>query len=264
MRLSKAPRKIYPHGTSRRSARSSPRPRSTGARDRAALPADPRRDRRRVQHGRRHRAAARDRRGGRGVRCAPSSSTTRMPRASSAGTAAAPSTTSGSTAGSRSRSARCRKAVGVLGGYVAGSQDLRDILTQRARPFLFSTSHPPAVAAACLEAIRVIQDEPGAHRAALGEHPAVQGGARPARVRHRRLGDADHAGDDGRPGDRGPVQRPAVRGGRLRPAGRLPDGRPGQGPDPDDRHRRPHRRAARPRAGGVRSDRPRARVSSAG
>jgi glycine C-acetyltransferase len=52
------------------------------------------------------------------------------------------------------------KAVGVLGGYVAGSQDLRDILIQRARPFLFSTSHPPAVAAACKEAIAVMRDEP--------------------------------------------------------------------------------------------------------
>jgi glycine C-acetyltransferase len=52
------------------------------------------------------------------------------------------------------------KAVGVLGGYVAGSRDLREILTQRARPFLFSTSHPPAVAAACLEAIHVLEDEP--------------------------------------------------------------------------------------------------------
>jgi glycine C-acetyltransferase len=52
------------------------------------------------------------------------------------------------------------KAVGVLGGYVAGSQDLRDILIQRARPFLFSTSHPPSVAAACREAIRVMDEEP--------------------------------------------------------------------------------------------------------
>ncbi len=52
------------------------------------------------------------------------------------------------------------KAVGVLGGYVAGSQDLRDILIQRARPFLFSTSHPPAVVAACREAIRVMDEEP--------------------------------------------------------------------------------------------------------
>src|SRR6187401_626073 len=53
------------------------------------------------------------------------------------------------------------KAVGALGGYVAGSVALREILTQRARPFLFSTSHPPAVVAACREAIRVMCDEPG-------------------------------------------------------------------------------------------------------
>ncbi|HLA16280.1 MAG TPA: aminotransferase class I/II-fold pyridoxal phosphate-dependent enzyme, partial [Candidatus Limnocylindrales bacterium] len=52
------------------------------------------------------------------------------------------------------------KAVGVLGGYVAGSAALREWLTQRARPFLFSTSHPPAVAAACLEAIHVFREEP--------------------------------------------------------------------------------------------------------
>jgi glycine C-acetyltransferase len=52
------------------------------------------------------------------------------------------------------------KAMGALGGYVAGSQALRDLLTQRARPFLFSTSHPPAVAAACLEAVRIMDDEP--------------------------------------------------------------------------------------------------------
>jgi glycine C-acetyltransferase len=52
------------------------------------------------------------------------------------------------------------KAVGVLGGYVAGSRALRDVLIQRARPFLFSTSAPPAVAAACREAIRIMQEEP--------------------------------------------------------------------------------------------------------
>ena len=52
------------------------------------------------------------------------------------------------------------KAVGSLGGYVAGSQALRDILTQRARPFLFSTSHPPAVVAACRKALHVMQEEP--------------------------------------------------------------------------------------------------------
>jgi len=52
------------------------------------------------------------------------------------------------------------KAVGVLGGYVAGTQALRDYLIQRSRPFLFSTSHPPAVVAACLAAIDVLEGEP--------------------------------------------------------------------------------------------------------
>jgi glycine C-acetyltransferase len=52
------------------------------------------------------------------------------------------------------------KAIGVLGGYVAGSANLRTILEHKARPFLFSTSHPPAVAAACLAAIEVLETEP--------------------------------------------------------------------------------------------------------
>lgn len=52
------------------------------------------------------------------------------------------------------------KAIGVLGGYVAGSTSLREILIHRARPFLFSTSHPPGVAAACLAAIEVLETEP--------------------------------------------------------------------------------------------------------
>lgn len=55
------------------------------------------------------------------------------------------------------------KAVGSLGGYVAGSLALREVLTQRARPFLFSTSHPPAVVAACREALLVMQEEPQLH-----------------------------------------------------------------------------------------------------
>jgi glycine C-acetyltransferase len=52
------------------------------------------------------------------------------------------------------------KAIGALGGYVAGSQALIEFLYHRARPFLFSTSHPPAVAAACLAAIDVLESEP--------------------------------------------------------------------------------------------------------
>src|SRR5512132_353312 len=53
------------------------------------------------------------------------------------------------------------KAIGSLGGYVAGNRTLIEFLYHRARPFLFSTSHPPAVAAACIAALDVLMSEPG-------------------------------------------------------------------------------------------------------
>lgn len=53
------------------------------------------------------------------------------------------------------------KAIGALGGYVAGSRALIDFLYHRARPFLFSTSHPPSVAASCIAALDVLEHEPG-------------------------------------------------------------------------------------------------------
>src|SRR5439155_16244867 len=52
------------------------------------------------------------------------------------------------------------KAIGVLGGYVCGSNALIEYLYHHARPFLFSTSHPPAVAASCLAAFDVLEAEP--------------------------------------------------------------------------------------------------------
>jgi len=52
------------------------------------------------------------------------------------------------------------KAIGALGGYVCGSHDLIDFLYHRARPFLFSTSHPPSVAATCIAAFEVLEEEP--------------------------------------------------------------------------------------------------------
>src|SRR6201995_1865854 len=52
------------------------------------------------------------------------------------------------------------KAIGSLGGYVCGSRDLIDYLYHRARPFLFSTSHPPSVAASCIAAFDLLESEP--------------------------------------------------------------------------------------------------------
>jgi glycine C-acetyltransferase len=52
------------------------------------------------------------------------------------------------------------KAIGALGGYVCGSKELIDYLYHRARPFLFSTGHPPSVAATCIAAFDVLEQEP--------------------------------------------------------------------------------------------------------
>jgi len=52
------------------------------------------------------------------------------------------------------------KAIGALGGYVCGSRDLIDFLYHRARPFLFSTSHPPSVTATCIAAFDLLEGEP--------------------------------------------------------------------------------------------------------
>jgi glycine C-acetyltransferase len=52
------------------------------------------------------------------------------------------------------------KAFGSLGGYVAGNRNLIEFLYHRARPFLFSTSHPPSVAASCIAALDVLMEEP--------------------------------------------------------------------------------------------------------
>ena len=51
------------------------------------------------------------------------------------------------------------KGIGALGGYVACSQDMRDFLLQRARPVLFSTSHPPSVVATCIAAIEILEED---------------------------------------------------------------------------------------------------------
>ena len=228
------------------------RPRATGRPTAATVPAHPRRDRRRLLDGRRHRAAARR--------------SSRRPRRS-----ARPSCVDDAHAsGVLGRNGRgtvdhfglhgrvaiqvgtLSKAVGSLGGYVAGSQRLRDILTQRARPFLFSTSHPPAVVAACREAIRVMWTSPscrsdsgrtraGSRRSSPGS--ASTPGHSETPITPVMMGDPDTAG---RFSDR------AHRGGRLRPARRLPDRRDRQVAPPDDRHRGPRRRAARQRTGRVR------------
>ena len=244
MRLSKAPRKVYPHARRRRPAGGPRRGRASTGRERhrRAVPPHPRRDRRRVLHGRRHRAAAR--------------ASSRRPRrrrgrlrrrrarlaASSAATAAARSTTSGS-----------HGRVAIQVGTLSQGGRRRSAATSPARrPCATSSSsgrgrsssrrrHPPAVAAACREAIRVMQEEPELHE-------RLWANTRRFKAELARLGfdtgrsrDADHARDDGRPGDR---RSASASGCSRRACSRQPVVFPTvahrPGPDPDDRDRGAH------------------------
>ena len=136
------------------------------------------------------------------------------------------------------------KAMGVLGGYVAGPLALREMLIQRGRPFLFSTSHPPAVAAACLAAIRVLEEEPELIERLWANTRRFKEGLRSlgfdtgvsetpiTPVHGRRL----------RPCH--PVRRSPPRRGRLGHVRGLPDRRPRRCPAADDRDGSPHGRRA--------------------
>jgi glycine C-acetyltransferase len=53
------------------------------------------------------------------------------------------------------------KAIGAVGGYVACSHKLRRLMEHRARPLLFSTSHPPSVAATCIAALDLLAGDEG-------------------------------------------------------------------------------------------------------
>ena len=90
------------------------------------------------------------------------------------------------------------KAIGALGGYVCGTRDLIEFLYHRGRPFLFSTSHPPSVAATCIAAFDVLQARAGADGTAMGEHTVLEETAGRTRLQHRRRDnssqrDADYA-----------------------------------------------------------------------
>ena len=139
------------------------------------------------------------------------------------------------------------KAIGALGGYVCGTRDLIEFLYHRGRPFLFSTSHPPSVAATCIAAFDVLEQEPERIEQAVGEHALLEAGAGRAGLQHRRRQhagqrDADHADHRGRrPPDHGLLAR-AVQGRRDGHGHRVPDGAGRQGAHPHDRDRDAHAR----------------------
>ena len=76
------------------------------------------------------------------------------------------------------------KAIGVLGGFIAGPAHLIEWLQNRGRPYLFSTSAPPAVTAACIAALDVLRDEPERLERLWANTATLKEGLRAARVRH--------------------------------------------------------------------------------
>ena len=145
------------------------------------------------------------------------------------------------------------KAIGVLGGYVCGSRDLIEFLYHRARPFLFSTSHPPAVAAACLAAFDVLEQEPERIERLWDNTRYFKKGLTVRGLQHRHQRDADHAGDRRRGGDGAPALARAVQGRRAGDGHRLPDGAERQGARAHDRVVDAHEGRTGSRAGGVRA-----------
>ena len=86
------------------------------------------------------------------------------------------------------------KAIGALGGYVAGAAALIEFLYHRARPFLFSTSHPPSVAATCIAALDVLEQEPEIIERLWENTRFFKAGLERARLQHRPEREPDHAG----------------------------------------------------------------------
>ncbi|HXX94826.1 MAG TPA: 8-amino-7-oxononanoate synthase [Planctomycetota bacterium] len=76
------------------------------------------------------------------------------------------------------QSGNLAKAAGSAGGFVAGSKDLIELLRSRARSFLFTTSPPPALCAAGLEALRILRSE-GDRRRRLWENVQRLGAVSP-------------------------------------------------------------------------------------
>ena len=95
------------------------------------------------------------------------------------------------------------KALGSLGGFVAGSRRLIDWLINHARPLIYSTALPPAAAAAAREALAIVAGRALAARAGprarpIGSRRALDRG----RVRRRPVGRPDRPGRARRPGAR--------------------------------------------------------------
>ncbi len=92
------------------------------------------------------------------------------------------------------------KAIGAMGGYVCGSRELVDFLYRRARPFLYSTGHPPSVVATCQAAIHAARfaRRRKADQETLGQYEILSAPLEEAGLFHGRDANAHHSDPRGR------------------------------------------------------------------
>ena len=160
-------------------------------------------------------------------------------------TAAARSIISACTAASTSRSGRCRRRSVRSAATSRGNANLIDFLYHRARPFLFSTSHPPAVVAACMAALDVLMEEPEIIERLWANTRFFKEGLRAAGVRHRREREPDHAGHCREKASKAMLLSDKLfERGRLRPGHRVSDRGARQGPCAHDRDGDAHARGS--------------------
>ena len=117
------------------------------------------------------------------------------------------------------------KAIGVLGGFIAGPPHLIEWLQNRGRPFLFSTSAPPAVVAACIAALDVIGDEPDRLQRLWSNTALFKEGLHSLGFDTGDSETPDHAGHHGRRGEDADVRATVVRRRGVLPGDRVPDRR---------------------------------------
>jgi len=112
------------------------------------------------------------------------------------------------------------KAIGAMGGYVCGSRDLIDFLYLRARHFLFSTSHPPATAAACQAAFALLDSPEGEklREKNCGQYENVQTRIEEARVSIQGERDSDYSYPRGRCGEAFEFSKKLFEAGVFAPA----------------------------------------------
>ena len=146
---------------------------------------------------------------------------------------------------------------GASGGYVAGRREIIDLLRQRSRPYLFSNSLAPCIAAASLEVLELLRGEEGMalRRRVRANGERFRRAMTALGLRPRARAPPDHPGAAGRRGARDAHGRPPARRGHLRDRLLVPGGAQGQGAHPHADERRAHGRADRSGRGRVRARR---------